>query len=62
MPLALNHHLRTLQAQLARSRTAMLWAIAEKQPDKAKKHAMSSARLVRLISACQKKYGGRVKP
>ena len=46
-----------LRALLARHRREMLWAIAERKPDKAASHARKTARYSRLLLARQEKFG-----
>jgi hypothetical protein len=48
----------SLEMRLKRSRTALLWAIAEKRIDKAGDHAVKAARLGRLLLQRQAKRRG----
>jgi hypothetical protein len=49
---------RELLGLLARSRRAMLWAIAERKVEKAGEHATKAARFARLLQQRQEKLGG----
>lgn len=47
----------TLKLRLGQARRAMLWAIADKNPAKAYRHAKNAARLVRLLQQRCAKFG-----
>ena len=49
---------RLLEARLAQSRRAMLWAIHERRADKAAHHAALAAHYGRLLMQRRKKLGG----
>lgn len=53
----MDHHARTLQSLLARSRRAMLWAIAEKKVQKAGAHAELAGRYARLLLQRLDRFG-----
>jgi hypothetical protein len=52
-----DHHTKTLHAQLVRARRSMLWAIHDRDADRAADCAKKSARYVRLIFQRIDKYG-----